>query len=119
MSTRAVVVRPLFNDFVSGGLGSQATELRIPVVERWNANAAWASESSVEYAIWAQGQLGGIGDPPIQGNSESTDGSGELVVDTTGVFAVGSTVLVMLRKENAGPSLETVFAVGEETITAT
>ena len=114
MSLRALVVKPLFNDFISGGLGSASTELRISLVERWNNNTAWASETSIEYAIWAQNSLGNIGDAPIQGNAESTDGSGEIVIDTTGFFNSGDTVLVAIRKTGAGPGSATVYGLGEE-----
>ena len=118
MAIGALVVPGLFNDHITTGLASPNSELRISLVERWNSNAAWASETDIEYAIWAQDVLGSIGDPPLQGNAEITDASGELVVNTAGFFSVGDTVLVAIRKESAGPSSETVFALGEETITA-
>ena len=119
MSIGALIAKPLFNDFIPKGIAAPDAELRVNLLERWNANTAWASEINIEYAVWAFPgiQLGGIGDPPIQGNAESTDGSGEIVINVAGTFNVGDNVLVAIRKPLAGPSSETVYALGEETIT--
>jgi len=118
MSIGALVVPGLFNDHITTGLAPADTELRITLLERWNANAPWASETSIEYAMWdASVQLGGIGDPPIQGNSEITDGTGEIAINTAGVFTIGQDVYVAIKKVAAGPSSEDVYGFGKETIT--
>lgn len=120
MTARSLIVQSLFNDFVANGLGAEDTELRVTLQERWNANAAWASETNIEYAIWPQNDLGSIIAPTLKGTTESTDGSGEMVVNTATYFSSGATVLVAIRKQSSGPSspAETVFALGEELITS-
>ena len=117
MAIGAVIARPLFSDFISGGLGPIQTELRVNLLERWNANNAWASETGIEYAIWPATTLDLLGAPTLQGDSEATDASGEIAIDTTGVFNVSDSVLISIRKANAGPLSETVYGLAEETIT--
>lgn len=117
MSIGAVIASPLFNDYISGGLAPADTEVRIAMLERWNANLPWESEANIEYALWPQNDLGSIGAPFVKGFTESTDSGGVLVINVAGVFAIGATVLIAVRKEAAGPSAETVFALGEVQVT--
>lgn len=60
----------------------------------------FANETSIEYAVWDNSALGGIGAPSLQSNTGSTNASGELT------FSYGSAVdqngIVLARKVVAG-----------------
>ena len=120
MAIGGTVVTGLYDKHLTGGIGPANTELRVSLDERWNANADWASETGIEYALWPLGAsetLDNLGAPSLQGTNETTDANGLMVINTAGTFSIGQNVLVSVRKELAGPASETVYGFGEESIT--
>ena len=81
--------------------------LSIPVIARATGSPI-TSATNVQYAIWPDAALGAIGAPQLQGNAETTDGTGEFDLDVTGQFNVSDIVLVGMFVTGEGYDLNQV-----------
>lgn len=78
---------------------------------------AYASKTSVEYAVWATVQLASLGAPLLKSNAGTTDGSGVLVINTSGVLDPDAKAILMVRKAQGGAGgADDDWGAGEVTV---
>lgn len=99
--------------------GAVATKLSFTLYDRANGSAL-TSVTGIEYAVFLDSQLGTLGAPIFQGNTEVTDGSGVIEITTTNIgVTVGQDLIVMLRKaQGAAGGSDDDWGVGVETTVA-
>ncbi len=116
MALAGALIPGLFDGFIADGLVAQPTKITDTLVNILGGGN-YASQSSVEYALWPVSQLGSMGAPAMKANNLTTDGSGVFTIDTSGVFDPAVKLVMMVRRaQGVAGGADDDWGAGEVTV---